>query len=276
MHDLRPRARAEADRDAARAVAEQLGLPFVERAVAVAALAGNAEANARRERYRSLEAMAKEAGCGLVATGHQADDALETMLMALMRGAGLRGMRGIARSRREGVVRVIRPMLTVATREDCRRLCEVLGLSWREDETNADVARFRAALRRSVLPELEGLRPGASRRAAWTGVHLRRAHRIIHEHARALWEAGQATERGRRWDRDVLRAEGEVLLGELAAIAAELLAGGAGLDRMGREAVGRLAGVIRDRSGEARVHTIGMLRWFVDGRTVSVEGRHGK
>ncbi|MBL8745089.1 MAG: tRNA lysidine(34) synthetase TilS, partial [Phycisphaerae bacterium] len=145
LHDLRARADAEADRDFVRVLADRLGLPFVEAEVRVAACPGNAESNARRERYRSLARLASAHNCLFVATAHHADDQFETMLMALTRGCGPGGLRGIAPSRvlpeseTDRVVTLIRPMLHV-TRAEARAACASAGIAWREDRTNTDTS----------------------------------------------------------------------------------------------------------------------------------------
>src|SRR5262249_13089156 len=88
VHDMRPESEPLAHRDAPRDLASALGLPFVERSIRVKTAGGNAEAVARRLRYQALAQLASEHGCPFIATAHHAQDQLETMLMALIRGSG--------------------------------------------------------------------------------------------------------------------------------------------------------------------------------------------
>ncbi|MFK7789287.1 MAG: tRNA lysidine(34) synthetase TilS, partial [Phycisphaeraceae bacterium] len=90
--------RNEADDDAAfvEALAGVLSLPFARRDIRPADLPGNLEANARDLRYQSLAEIAKEHGASLIATAHHADDQLETLLMRMLRGSSVAGLRGIA------------------------------------------------------------------------------------------------------------------------------------------------------------------------------------
>ncbi len=108
------------------------------------------EAEAREERLAFLRGAAREAGCGVIATGHTADDRAETVLLNLLRGTGLRGLRGIA-WRSEPFVR---PLLGMSRQEVRDRLRE-LGQEWREDASNRDLRFLRNRLRHSVLPMLE-------------------------------------------------------------------------------------------------------------------------
>ncbi len=110
----------------------------------------SAEAAARDERLAFLRQAAKEAGCGVIATGHTADDRAETILMNLLRGAGLRGLQGIAWRSGE----FVRPFLG-RSREAVRRRLRQLGQEWREDATNRDARFLRNRIRHSVLPLLE-------------------------------------------------------------------------------------------------------------------------
>jgi tRNA(Ile)-lysidine synthase len=172
-HGLRPDSAADAAFVAAHAGA--LGLPAQVRTVDLAELAAHAdqgpEGAARAVRYAALDAAAGELGCAWVATGHTLDDQAETLLLALLRGAGPDGLAGMA------VVngRVLRPLLGV-TRAQTHACCAALGLAWREDETNADERLLRNAVRRRVLPLLEELRPGAAGTLARTA-ELARAER---------------------------------------------------------------------------------------------------
>jgi len=153
----------ESDEDErfARELAERMGLPItVERRDIGATRAeegGSVEEVARRERYAFLTSVAGSVGADAVAVGHHADDQIETILHRLIRGAGLKGLRGIPLTRliAEGSpVRLIRPLLGSRRAEIIAHLNE-RGLSFREDSSNADTAHTRNRIRNELLPLIE-------------------------------------------------------------------------------------------------------------------------
>jgi tRNA(Ile)-lysidine synthase TilS/MesJ len=186
----------------------------------------------------------------VIATAHHADDQLETMLMALVRGGGPRGLAGIAECSRRGAARLIRPMLGV-TRADCERLCREAGWPWREDATNRDESRLRAALRHRVLPMLETIRPGASRRAARSAGLFGGASALVRERAQGLIERGEC-DLGFAWGRRDLRREPAVVVGEVLRRAALCLADGRNADRLGSNLVMPVVRAIRCRCTDPR------------------------
>jgi tRNA(Ile)-lysidine synthase len=267
VHDLRPAEAVYADRDFVRDLADSLGLPFDERAVAVPPR-GNAEAGARRLRYAALADMARahgSGGAGFVATAHHAEDQLETMLLALLRGAGPKGLSGMRPKRRlADDVALIRPMLGVS-RADAERLCALAGVEWRTDETNADLSRARAAIRHRVLPALEDIRPGAAGRAAHTAELLHGAALLVADRVEAVF--GDPNE----WPRESLRAERAIVVGEGLRRAFERASGGAKKDRLPRRVVEQAVVFIRSNSGETKsFQWPGGVRVEVDARTVRV------
>jgi tRNA(Ile)-lysidine synthetase-like protein len=145
---------------------DRFGVPWHLRDVYPRREPGNLAANARRLRYDALADAAASVGAAYVAAAHHGEDQLETLLIALCRGAGLEGLSGMAWSRPlGGVVRLIRPLLAVR-KSACEELCGAAGVEWREDPANLDPAAVRARLRRDVLPVLEALWPDAASRAA--------------------------------------------------------------------------------------------------------------
>ena len=161
---------AEADATFVMRLAEQLGLTYERRDIEPAALTGNLEANARKLRYRALLDIAVAHDAQHIATAHHADDQLETLLMRLLRGASVQGLRGIAWRRRlrtddEAMrIDVIRPMLGVK-RERVLDLLDQLDQPWREDATNTDTTRTRAKLRHDIIPRLKSIQPDAAGKA---------------------------------------------------------------------------------------------------------------
>ncbi len=155
-HALRP----ESDDDATFVTdaAVALGLPSATRRTDVAALARDerrsTEDAGREARYRFLAELAGRNG--LVMTAHTADDAAETVLLNLLRGAGLAGATGIPA--RRGNVR--RPLLA-ERRATVRGWLDAAGIAYRDDPTNADPAFLRNRVRAELLPVMEALRPGA-------------------------------------------------------------------------------------------------------------------
>ncbi|MEM8739170.1 MAG: tRNA lysidine(34) synthetase TilS [Planctomycetota bacterium] len=174
QHHLRPPDAAEGDAASVEHLAEQLGLAYHRRDIAPGDTPGNTEANAREQRYAALHQIARDIHAPFVATAHHADDQLETLLMAILRGTTAKGLRGIAWTRPLGPrVQLIRPMLG-ATRAEAVELLEHLGQSWREDATNRDPSRTRARLRHEVLPVLRELRPSVARKALELSEALRK------------------------------------------------------------------------------------------------------
>jgi len=144
------------DAGAAASVARALAIPFVERSVRVVRDGRGVEAAAREARYGALRQAARDVGACAVLVGHSADDQAETVLLALGRGTGVRGIGGMAPSRMDGELLLLRPLLR-ARREDVRSLAAAAGLATVEDPTNADPAQRRARARHAVLPALASL-----------------------------------------------------------------------------------------------------------------------
>ncbi len=120
------------------------------------------EAASRDLRYHFLADLALKYGFSCIATAHTQDDQAETVLLAMTRGAGLRGIGAMpvieTRNDLPGNLSVFRPLLDV-TREDTSAFCEALGVTPREDESNSDVAFARNRIRHKVLPELREINP---------------------------------------------------------------------------------------------------------------------
>ncbi|MFG1675666.1 tRNA lysidine(34) synthetase TilS [Micromonospora sp. NPDC049282] len=128
--------------------------------VRVAGRPGGPEAAARTARYEALVAAARRHDAAGVLLGHTRDDQAETVLLALARGAGPRGLAGMPERRELDGVPLLRPLLDVA-RSDTRAACAALGLSAWSDPHNTDPAYARARVRAEALPALvAALGPG--------------------------------------------------------------------------------------------------------------------
>ena len=110
------------------------------------------EAAARHERYRCL----RRSGTDVVATAHHLDDQAETVLLQMLRGAGVEGTAAMPFERALGVggPMLVRPLLDVA-RADLHAVASERGVRWITDESNADVRHARNFLRANVLPLIE-------------------------------------------------------------------------------------------------------------------------
>lgn len=122
----------------------------------------NLEDAGRRVRYRfaeeALDAACEAAGAfaerGRIATAHNRDDRIETFLMRAIAGSGAGGLSSIPYVRG----RIVRPLLD-CDRAAIREHLTALGQPWREDESNADVARLRALVRAEIVPVAQRINP---------------------------------------------------------------------------------------------------------------------
>lgn len=163
---------AEADRDEqfCREVCAALGIELVCEHVDVPTLAAESkrsiEAEARLARYDLFARVMQERRIPLLLTAHHADDQVETLLLHLLRGSGVRGLGGIPPVRKVPGGLLLRPLLE-ATRQDILCECQRRGLNFVTDCTNEEDDCTRNRLRHHVLPLLEELTDrGVPQRAA--------------------------------------------------------------------------------------------------------------
>ena len=121
----------------------------------------------RLVRSGAFERELAEEGVDRVALAHHRNDQAETMLFHLMRGSGLRGLRGMAPVRAP----YIRPLLCV-TREEIQSWLLERGIGWVEDSTNQETEYTRNRIRSQVLAPMEEIRPGSAVRMADTAEKL--------------------------------------------------------------------------------------------------------
>jgi tRNA(Ile)-lysidine synthase len=184
---------AEADGDVlfVRSLARQLGIPLIAGRVDVPALARrkriSIEMAAREARYSFFACAADKARAEVLATAHNADDQVETVLLRLARGTGLRGLGGISPSAVLRGRRVVRPLLTV-TRPEIISFLESRAAVWREDSTNRAAVHLRNRVRHKILPALEAeLNPDVRAAILRTGLLLRDDESWLDSMARTLY-----------------------------------------------------------------------------------------
>jgi tRNA(Ile)-lysidine synthase len=157
-HKLRG-AESDVDQEFVESLAREVGLEYALGAAAESLHASHGgqglEGAAREARYEFLAQVADQYGARYVATAHTADDHVETVLFNLIRGTGLAGLAGIPRVRQltEGAT-LIRPLLCVS-RDEVLEYLNLLGKTWREDETNKTLDFTRNRIRHELLPLLE-------------------------------------------------------------------------------------------------------------------------
>ena len=185
---------AEADTDEAfcRALCGRLGVPLT-----VARLhlpPGTGEGPARDARYAAFRGAMAETGCEALILAHHRDDQTETVITHLLRGAGRRGLSGIAPETEVYGMRVLRPLLGL-TRGELRTFLREIGQDWREDATNARPDCLRNRVRLELLPAMRAIVPDADRHIAETAGILREdllaldalARAFLRDHAGDTW-----------------------------------------------------------------------------------------
>ena len=140
------------------------------------------EAVARERRYQAFHKLKADS----VVLAQHLDDQTETLLLQLLRGAGVRGLAAMPvirqkiPSRREPAV--LRPLLEVS-RDEIERYAQERGLAWVNDESNADIAYSRNFLRHEVLPVLERHFPAYRITCLRTSKHMAEASALLDEMA---------------------------------------------------------------------------------------------
>lgn len=161
-----------------RHVAERHGLAFRVEEISVSP-GGNLEARAREARYEAYRRHLTR-GDKLWLAHHRSDQA-ETLLLRLMRGAGSRGLAGMAgRSTTHAGIEVVRPLLGLS-RDELKDIAHQWDLSWIDDPSNLDTTFDRNFVRLEVMPLLQQRWPGAAERVAVTADRLREDALLLDE-----------------------------------------------------------------------------------------------
>lgn len=129
---------------------------------------------ARDLRYDWFNELANQHKLDLIATGHNQNDVVETILLNFTRGCGIRGLSGI--SPRHG--RVIRPLL-FAPRETILHFASEQNLSWREDASNTETKYHRNRIRHTIIPALETINPAFLKHALETAHRLAQTEKLL-------------------------------------------------------------------------------------------------
>lgn len=190
-------ARAAADDEAAfvHAFAKDLGLSFHGGHADVPMMAKengwSFEEAARIARYQFLFVTAAALGSGGVIVAHTADDQVETVLMHLLRGSGVAGLRGMQFREQMPIwhptIHLLRPFLN-QWREDVERYCAEHALAYVIDESNEDQSYFRNRLRQSLIPQLVTYNAGVKEHIRQTAAILKDSESIVETAVETAWQ----------------------------------------------------------------------------------------
>jgi tRNA(Ile)-lysidine synthase len=162
-----------------KAVAKKLGCHFDTRNVKLNKLS-NIESQARDLRYESLTQMCQAHNIQDLLLAHHLDDQAETVLIQLMRGAGLPGLSAMPQVKSKELIHLWRPFLNMR-RKDLEIYAKEHQLTWIEDPSNQDESYRRNAIRKSILPTLEKFQEGAIENLSRSAKHLGEAQELLNQ-----------------------------------------------------------------------------------------------
>ncbi len=167
---------------------QRLGVPLaIERVNAHAQPGQSPEDAARIARYAALDRFAQSAHRpASMALAQHADDQVETLLIALSRGAGLRGLSAMPAQWVRAGVAFYRPLLQV-TSADIRQWLADHGETFVEDPSNADTAFLRNRIRAELMPALRAVFPHYAQTLPRSATHAAQAQSLLAEMALADW-----------------------------------------------------------------------------------------
>lgn len=149
---------AQGDRAFCERFTKDLGIPFLSKDFDTKAYATERKLSiqmaARELRYHWFKELIAEHGFDRLLTAHHANDNVETLLVNLVRGTGIKGLQGIP----ERQDYLVRPLL-FASKEEIMAYAEKHQLPYRNDSSNAEVKYKRNFIRHKVIPELKSLNP---------------------------------------------------------------------------------------------------------------------
>ena len=146
---------------------------------------GNIEARARAARYEALTELCAYHGIEDLLLAHHQNDQAETVLLQLLRGAGVAGLSSMPESRVLGTsaeqassITLWRPLLRLS-REELEAYAREHKLKWIEDPSNRSSKYRRNAIRKSILPKLESIQPGATANLARSAELMAQAQQLL-------------------------------------------------------------------------------------------------
>lgn len=139
------------------------------------------EMAARNLRYQWFSELKERVKADYIAVAHHADDSIETFLINLSRGTGLKGLSGIKKMQGD----IVRPLLEF-TKKDILEYIEEQGLSYVDDSTNFESVYLRNKFRNQVIPLLEQINPAFRQNMMQTISHLRMAEQFVSHQLSAL------------------------------------------------------------------------------------------
>lgn len=142
---------------------------------------GGTQEVARDLRYSWFAKLIASEPFDYLVTAHHADDDLETFVLHLSRGAGLKGLSGIPKRRDF----ICRPLLGFS-KEEILAYAEAQGVSWREDTSNESDTYLRNSIRQQVVPKLKEVAPEIIAAFRKTRAHLQDASNLLDKHIQTI------------------------------------------------------------------------------------------
>ncbi|MFH1848480.1 MAG: tRNA lysidine(34) synthetase TilS [Candidatus Omnitrophota bacterium] len=274
-HKIR-KADAKRDADFVRDTAKKLRLPVTIKDADVPALARrkklSLEHAAREARYEFYRSLAKKLKAGKVALGHTQDDQAETVLMRLIKGAGLLGLGGIAPIRGFDGIAIIRPLLDIS-KSDIKKFLRKRKIAFRIDRTNKDTIYFGNKIRLRVLPLLErDFNPAMKKSLAQAASNLRVDYNFIYKEAKKKFARYAGISKGKVELRLGFLREDPALRRMLVRMAIERVKGD--LNRITYRHWEDIAELLAGENKEWMLDLPGGLAVMLKGRYMIVEKKH--
>ncbi len=188
------------------------GVPYAALQVQIGVARGQSmEEQARHARYLALADLARQQGCSAVLLAQHGDDQVESLLLALLRGAGPRGLAAMPARLQRHAVLFARPLLECGSAE-LRSWLSAQGVAFMRDPMNTDPAFRRSRIRAELLPVIAQLEPAYRQTLGRSATLCAAADRQLQ--SRAAEEIRRCAQPG-GLDLGALRATGAVRLSEV-------------------------------------------------------------